>query len=86
MIHLTLDPVQQTVRLVRAGDPAVDKSWFIPLGKAVDIVKTEIDKALADNASGVSRVFNDGRSKLTRGIRTFDIVCDGLLFGHRGHT
>jgi len=72
MIHLTLDPVQQTVRLVRAGDPAVDKSWFIPLGKAVDIVKTEIDKALAANASGVSRVFNDGRSKLTRGIRTFD--------------
>ena len=43
--------------LERAGEPDVDESWFIPHGRAVNIVRPEIDKALAANADTIEARF-----------------------------
>ncbi|MDB6147205.1 MAG: hypothetical protein JWO45_869, partial [Spartobacteria bacterium] len=71
-IALTLDTANQTVRLVRSGEPDVDESWFIPHGTAVNIVKTEMDNALAANQSRVGAIFSNGKNSLVGGLRTFD--------------
>jgi peroxiredoxin len=72
MIALTLEPSSQTVRPERIGEPDVDQSWFMPHGTAVDVVKSEIDKALSANKIRVERIFSNARSSLARGLRTFD--------------
>ncbi len=61
MIGLTLETSSQTVRLERIGEPDVDQSWFMPHGTAVNIVKSEIDKALSANKT---RAHFLGREKL----------------------
>lgn len=69
---LVLDLSSQQVNLFRSGEPDVDESWFIPHGRAVSVVRAEIDKALQENGPGIRRVFNEARSALTQGLRTFD--------------
>ncbi|MGZ9159106.1 MAG: TlpA family protein disulfide reductase, partial [Nitrospira sp.] len=71
-VILMLDPTSQRISLERAGEPDVDKSWFIPHGRAVNIVRVEIDNALKENRAAIRRVFDDARSALTKGLRTFD--------------
>jgi peroxiredoxin len=71
-VVLTLDPASQAVGLRRAGEPDVDESWFIPHGTAVDVVKTEVDRALSANEPGIRKVFSDAKSDLVEGLRTFD--------------
>jgi peroxiredoxin len=72
VIRLALDQVTQTVSPVRAGDPSVDQSWFIPHDLAVNIVRSQIDSALAANTPSVRKVFTDARSTLVKGLNTFD--------------
>ncbi len=72
LVTLALDPSTQTVSPERAGEPDVDESWFIPHGRAVDIVRSEIDKALSANAASIRGVFSNARSSLVRGLKTFD--------------
>jgi len=69
---LVLDTSAQMVNLVRVGEPNVDESWFISHNSAVNIVRSEIDKALSANAGPVRRVFTDAKSSLVRGLKTFD--------------
>ena len=72
LVTLALDPSTQTVSPERAGEPDVDESWFIPHGRAVNIVRSEIDKALSANAASIRGVFSNARSSLVRGLKTFD--------------
>ena len=72
LVTLVLDTSTQTVSLVRAGEPDVDESLFISHGKAVDIVRSEIDKALSANAASIRGVFSNARSSLVKGLKTFD--------------
>jgi peroxiredoxin len=71
-IILVLDAASQTVSLQTAGEPDVDESWFIPHGRAVNIVEAEMASALAASSAPVRRVFADGRQALDRGLATFD--------------
>ena len=73
LIRLALG-VDQSVKLVRAGEPDVDESLLIPHSIALNIVRTEIDKALEANADGIKAVFNGGKSKFQLALRTFDPV------------
>jgi thiol-disulfide isomerase/thioredoxin len=50
----------------------VDESWFIPHGRAVNIVRREVDEALARNGTAIRRIFSDARSGLRNGLREFD--------------
>lgn len=72
MISLMLDTRQQTVTPVRAGDPSVDQSWFIPHDRAVEIVRSQVDSALSTNAASVRRVFDDAGSAFGNALSTFD--------------
>ena len=71
-ITLLLNQATQAFTLERVGDPDVDESWFIPHGRAVDIVRTEIDKALVANRPAISGIFASAKNKLVHGLRTFD--------------
>lgn len=72
LIHLSLNSASQSIRLVRAGEPDVDESLLIPHNTALNIVRSEIDKALAANSDGIKGVFDDGKDKLRRALRSFD--------------
>lgn len=72
LVTLVLDTSTQFVSLQRAGDPDVDESWFIPHGTAVNIVKSEIDKALSANTPAIRRMFTDTKSALINALSTFD--------------
>jgi hypothetical protein len=72
LVTLALDTSSQTVTLVRAGDPTVDQSWFIPHNYVVNIVKSQIDAALAANMPSVRDIFTNARNKLVQGLNTFD--------------
>ena len=72
LIAVVLDPSTQTVRLERAGEPEINKSWELWLVTAGNIVRSEIDNALAANTPSVQRVFDDGKNALVRSLRTFD--------------
>jgi peroxiredoxin len=89
-VNLVLNAAGQP-RLVRVGGPDVDESWFIPHGRAVNIVRSEIDAALSANNPGVRQMVTDGTDMLRRGLRTFDsaatvsltgveITPDGIIF------
>ena len=71
-ITLLLNQATQAITLERVGDPDVDESWFIPHGRAVDIVRTEIDNALVANRPAISGIFASAKNKLVHGLRTFD--------------
>jgi peroxiredoxin len=71
-LALVLNPTSQSVKLERLVDPDVDESWFIPHGTALNVVKNEIDKAIADNQTNVGGTFSGGRNSLLRGVRKFD--------------
>lgn len=71
-VVLVLNPTTQAITLQRAGEPDVDKSWFIPHSRAANIVRVEIDNALDANGDAVRRVFDDARGTLNKGVRTFD--------------
>lgn len=71
-LTLVLDAGSQSITLETAGEPEVDESWFIPHSRAVNVVKTEMAKALAANGGSVRSVFSEARTKLSRGLRTFD--------------
>jgi peroxiredoxin len=72
LIHLTLNSANQSIRLVRAGEPDVDESLLIPHSTALNTVRSEVDKALAANSDGIKSVFDGGKTKLQRALRTFD--------------
>jgi thiol-disulfide isomerase/thioredoxin len=72
LITLDVDPQTQAISVRRAGDPDVDESWFIPHERAVNIVRREVDEALARNGTAIRRVFHDARSDLRNGLREFD--------------
>ena len=72
LITLDVDPQTQAVSVRRAGDPDVDESWFIPHDRAVNIVRREVDEALARNGTAIRRIFYDARSGLRNGLREFD--------------
>ncbi len=72
LITLDVDPQTQAISVRRAGDPDVDESWFIPHDRAVNIVRREVDEALARNGTAIRRVFHDARSDLRNGLREFD--------------
>jgi hypothetical protein len=72
LVTLLLDTVTELVRPQRVGDPDVDESWFIPHGRAVNIVRSEIDNALSANEPHVRDVFRDGRNRLLGGLLRFD--------------
>lgn len=71
-VVLVLDPVTERVTLDELGEPSVDESWFIPHGRAVSIVKTEIANALAANQSAVRQTFTTAKNSLATGLRTFE--------------
>lgn len=71
-ISLVLDSTTQRISLERAGEPDVDESWFIPHGRAVTIVRGELDNALEQNRTAIRRVFDDARNDLTKALRLFD--------------
>ncbi len=71
-ITLVLDPATQRVDLEADGEPDVDQSLFIPHGVAVNVVTSEIAKALSSNTRAVRRVFRDARTSITTGLRNFD--------------
>jgi peroxiredoxin len=77
-ITLVLDAAHQSVSLQPVGEPEVDKSFFIPRGTAVNIVKSEMAKALSSNTLPVQRVFDGARSNLVKGLRTFDRSASAL--------
>ena len=54
------------------GDPDVGESFFIPHGRAVDTVRTQIDNALASSRTEISGIFAGAKAKLIHGLRTFD--------------
>jgi peroxiredoxin len=72
VITLALDPSTQTVTPVRAGDPSVDQSWFIPHDIVVNIVRSQVDSALTNNTPAIRKVFADARNNLLNGLKTFD--------------
>lgn len=72
LISIDVDPASQAISVSRAGEPVVDESWFIPHGRAVDIVRREVDGALARNGTAIRRVFHDARSNLRNALREFD--------------
>jgi peroxiredoxin len=72
LITIDVDPATQAISVRRAGEPEVDEAWFIPHARAVNIVRSEVDKALARNGTAVRRVFHDARSDLRNGLRMFD--------------
>ena len=67
-----LDTASQTVTPMRFGEPQVDQSWFIPHQNAVNVVKSQIDNALAANTAAVRRVLTDGKTILLKGLGSFD--------------
>lgn len=71
-VILILDPSTQRISLERSGEPDVDESWFIPHSRAVSVVKAELDDALEGTRPTIRRMFDDARSALTKGLRTFD--------------
>lgn len=80
-VVLVLDPGSQRISLERAGEPEVDESWFIPHSRATSVVRTELDNALAQNRPAIRKVFDDARSGLTRGLRTFDTAASASYTG-----
>jgi peroxiredoxin len=71
-LALVLDASTQIVRLETAGPPSVDESWFIPHSRAVDIVETEIGRAVRTNRPRVEQIFSDTRSRFAGALRRFD--------------
>ncbi|BBY43569.1 redoxin family protein [Mycolicibacterium celeriflavum] len=71
-VTLVLDATSQRISLESAGEPDVDESWFIPHGRAVNIVRAELDAALERNRTAIHRVFDDARNTITNGLRRFD--------------
>ncbi len=71
-VTLVLDPASGRVDLEAFGEPQVDESRFIPHSRAVDIVKSENATALAANRPAVRRVFQDAKTSLVNGLRTFE--------------
>lgn len=69
---LFVDAGSQVVTLAAAGEPDVDESWFIPHGRAVRTVKTEVRNAIENNQSTVRDVFANARQTFQSGLRTFD--------------
>ena len=72
LVTLVLNTATQTISLESVGEPDVDESWFIPHGTAVNIVKSEIGKALSANAVPIRRVFTEARDTLVEGLTAFD--------------
>jgi peroxiredoxin len=72
LVTLVLNTSTQTARLVRVGDPTVDKSWYLWWLDAVSIVRTGMDNALQMNADTVSNVFTDAKNTLLNGLHNFD--------------
>jgi peroxiredoxin len=72
LVTLVLNADTQAFDLERVGDPDVDESFFIPHGRAVDSVGTQIDIALASNRTEISGIFAGAKSKLIHALRTFD--------------
>ena len=71
LVRLALDPSTQMVKPERVGEPVVT-TRLIPNGRAVSVVRSEIDNALAANAASVEQVFADARSTLVNGLKRFD--------------
>jgi peroxiredoxin len=71
-VRLVVDNNTQVVGIEAVGEPDVDESWFIPHGRAVREVKTQIANALARARVPVRKVFDDARQQLRRGLRTFE--------------
>jgi peroxiredoxin len=71
-VTLALDPPTQRVDLEAVGEPDVDESWFIPHDTAVNVVKTEMAKALEANAPGIRAVFSDAKTSFGGALRQFE--------------
>jgi peroxiredoxin len=72
LVTLVLHRPSQTIRPIRLGEPDVDESLIMPHGDAVNIVKNEIDKALAANTDTINRAFTDARISLINALKSFD--------------
>jgi peroxiredoxin len=72
LITLVLDTSSQTVTPVRAGDPSVTTSGIIPHRTAVDILRSQIDSALAENTPSIRGAVAEASDRLDRGLNAFD--------------
>jgi peroxiredoxin len=80
LVTLALDGPSQTVRPVRLGEPDVDESLIMSHSQAVNIVKAEIDKALAANAGTIETTFTDARTSLINALKSFDTSASSAYY------
>lgn len=71
-LTLQLDPLTQLITLQAIGDPIVDESWFISHERALGIVRSQRDAALAPASVGVQNALAAARNSLNQALWRFD--------------
>ena len=71
-VGVVLDVNSQNVSVIPLGEPAVDESWFISHGTAVNNVKQARDAALPGASAAFNASFAGARQRLATTLASFD--------------